>query len=317
MKKTFLYILISTFMFSSMEIALKSVQGVFSPIQLNLVRFFIGGLILLPIVLKNGKQPLMTKKWKSIGVFLLTGFLCVVVSMTLYQLAIMYDEASTVAVVFSCNPVFALLFAFFILKEKISRLGFISLVISIVGLIIIVNPENLTNPLGLTLALGSALTFGLYGIVSRWGSSVTGMNGLATTCYTFLAGAIELLILVLISNINQVALLMDKLEWLKSFAKTPILHNVSLQYFWILLFICVFVTGGGFAFYFLAMERAGVSIASIVFFIKPGLAPILAMIIIGDKIAINTWIGIVVILIGSVITFIGSQLEQKNAELEE
>lgn len=300
-----------------MEIALKSVQGVFSPIQLNLVRFFIGGLILLPIVLKNGKQPLMTKKWKSIGVFLLTGFLCVVVSMTLYQLAIMYDEASTVAVVFSCNPVFALLFAFFILKEKISRLGFISLVISIVGLIIIVNPENLTNPLGLTLALGSALTFGLYGIVSRWGSSVTGMNGLATTCYTFLAGAIELLILVLISNINQVALLMDKLEWLKSFAKTPILHNVSLQYFWILLFICVFVTGGGFAFYFLAMERAGVSIASIVFFIKPGLAPILAMIIIGDKIAINTWIGIVVILIGSVITFIGSQLEQKNAELEE
>lgn len=300
-----------------MEIALKSVQGVFSPIQLNLVRFFIGGLILLPIVLKNGKQPLMTKKWKSIGVFLLTGFLCVVVSMTLYQLAIMYDEASTVAVVFSCNPVFALLFAFFILKEKISRLGFISLVISIVGLIIIVNPENLTNPLGLTLALGSALTFGLYGIVSRWGSSVTGMNGLATTCYTFLAGASELLILVLISNINQVALLMDKLEWLKSFAKTPILHNVSLQYFWILLFICVFVTGGGFAFYFLAMERAGVSIASIVFFIKPGLAPILAMIIIGDKIAINTWIGIVVILIGSVITFIGSQLEQKNAELEE
>lgn len=300
-----------------MEIALKSVQGVFSPIQLNLIRFFIGGLILLPIVLKNGKQTLMTTKWKSIGVFLLTGFLCVVVSMTLYQLAIMYDEASTVAVVFSCNPVFALLFAFFILKERISRLGFISLVISIVGLIIIVNPENLTNPLGLTLALGSALTFGLYGIVSRWGSSVTGMNGLATTCYTFLAGSIELLILVLISNINQVALLMDKVEWLKPFAQTPILHNVSLQYFWILLFICVFVTGGGFAFYFLAMERSGVSIASIVFFIKPGLAPILAMIIIGDKIAINTWIGIVVILIGSVITFIGSQLEQKNAELEE
>ncbi|MCT6822596.1 MAG: DMT family transporter [Apilactobacillus sp.] len=317
MKKTFLYILISTFMFSSMEIALKSVQGVFSPIQLNLIRFFIGGLILLPIVLRNGKKPLMTTKWKSIGVFLLTGFLCVVVSMTLYQLAIMYDEASTVAVVFSCNPVFALLFAFFILKEKISRLGFISLVISILGLIIIVNPENLTNPLGLTLALGSALTFGLYGIVSRWGSSVTGMNGIATTCYTFLAGAVELLALVLISNINSVAAVMDKVEWLKPFAKTPILHNVSFQYFWILLFICVFVTGGGFAFYFLAMERAGVSIASIVFFIKPGLAPILAMILIGDKIAINTWIGIIVILIGSVITFIGSQLEQRNAELEE
>ncbi|KDB00206.1 putative transporter [Apilactobacillus kunkeei EFB6] len=317
MKKTFLYVLISTFMFSSMEIALKSVQGVFSSIQLNLIRFFIGGLVLIPVVMKNGKQTLLTSKWKSLGVFLLTGFLCVVVSMTLFQLAIMYDEASTVAVLFSCNPVFALLFAFFILREKISRLGFISLVLSIIGLLVIVNPANLTNPLGISLALGSALTFGLYSIVSRWGSQVTGQNGLATTCYTFLAGSVELLILVSITNISAVANYMNKVEWLKPFANTPIIHNISMNYFWILLFICVCVTGGGFAFYFLAMERAGVSIASIVFFIKPGLAPILAMILLGEKITINTWIGIVIILIGSVITFIGSQMEQKNAALEE
>ena len=302
MKKTFLYVLISTFMFSSMEIALKSVQGVFSPIQLNLIRFFIGGLVLIPVVMKNGKQTLLTSKWKSIGVFLLTGFLCVVVSMTLFQLAIMYDEASTVAVLFSCNPVFALLFAFFILREKISRLGFISLVLSIIGLLVIVNPANLTNQWGISLALGS---------------KVTGQNGLATTCYTFLAGSVELLILVSITNISAVANYMNSVEWLKPFANTPIIHNISMNYFWILLFICVCVTGGGFAFYFLAMERAGVSIASIVFFIKPGLAPILAMILLGEKIAINTWIGIVIILIGSVITFIGSQMEQKNAALEE
>ncbi|AYF92914.1 DMT family transporter [Apilactobacillus bombintestini] len=317
MKKVFLYVLISTFMFSSMEIALKSVQGVFSPIQLNLLRFFVGGLVLLPIVLRKKSPQMLTSKWKSIGIFMLTGFLCVVVSMTLYQMAIMYDQASTVAVLFSCNPVFALLFAFVILREKMSRLGFISLVISIIGLLIIVNPANLTNPLGLSLALGSALTFGLYSIVSRWGSQKTGFKGLAMTCYTFIAGSIELLVLVGISNISAVAKFMNSVEWLKPFAYTPALQNVSLHYFWILLFICVFVTGGGFAFYFLAMDHGGVSIASLVFFIKPGLAPILAMITIGDKIALNTWCGIVVILIGSVITFIGSRLEQKNSELED
>lgn len=306
-------------MFSSMEIALKSVQGVFNPIQLNFLRFFIGGLILLPITLKNGHSGEIgvTSKWKKLLVFLLTGFLCVVISMTLYQLAIMYDQASTVAVLFSCNPVFALLFAFIILKEKISRLGLISLIISIIGLLVIVNPMNLTNPLGLLLALGSALTFGLYSIISRWGSSKTGCNGLVTTCYTFLAGSIELLILIGISNINGISSMMNKVSWLKDFSQTPVLQNVSLHYFWILLFICVFVTGGGFAFYFLAMEKAGVSIASLVFFIKPGLAPILAMILIGDKITVNTWIGIVIILIGSVITFVGSQMEQKNANLEQ
>jgi drug/metabolite transporter (DMT)-like permease len=306
-------------MFSSMEIALKSVQGVFSPIQLNFLRFFVGGLILLPIVLKNGHHSRLriTDICQKLLVFLLTGFLCVVISMTLYQLAIMYDQASTVAVLFSCNPVFALLFAFIILKEKISRLGLISLIISIIGLLVIVNPVNLTNPLGLLLALGSALTFGLYSIISRWGSNKTGCNGLATTCYTFLAGSIELLVLIGISNINGIAEMMNKVSWLREFSQTPVLQNVSFHYFWILLFICVFVTGGGFAFYFLAMERAGVSIASLVFFIKPGLAPILAMLLIGDKIAINTWIGIIIILIGSVITFVGSQMEQNNANLKQ
>ncbi|GAA6236955.1 DMT family transporter [Apilactobacillus micheneri] len=316
MKKTFLYVLISTFMFSSMEIALKSVGNAFSPIQLNLIRFFVGGLVLLPIVLKN-KNTVNNSKWKSLGIFSLTGFLCVVFSMTLYQLAIVYDQAATVAVLFSCNPVFAILFAFIILREKINRLGLISLVISIIGLLIIVNPANLTNPLGLTLALGSALTFGLYSIVSRWGSFVSGYGGLALTCYTFLAGSIELFVLILITHIPFVANFMNSVSWLKSFANTPVLQNVNLHYFWMLLFICVCVTGGGFAFYFLAMDRAGVSIASLVFFIKPGLAPILAMMLIGEKISLNTWIGIIVILIGSVITFIGSQLEQKESDLKE
>lgn len=49
---------------------------------------------------------------------MLTGFLCVVVSMTLFQLAVVYDKASTVAVLFSCNPIFAILFALLILREK-------------------------------------------------------------------------------------------------------------------------------------------------------------------------------------------------------
>ncbi|UQS85029.1 DMT family transporter [Apilactobacillus apisilvae] len=315
MKKTFLYVLISTFMFSSMEIALKSVGGAFSPIQLNLIRFFIGGLVLLPIVLKENKN-ITSNRWKSLGVFSLTGFLCVVVSMTLYQLAIVYDQAATVAVLFSCNPVFAILFAFIILREKISRLGMISLMISIIGLLIIVNPANLTNPLGLILALGSALTFGLYSIVSRFGSMVSGYKGLSLTCYTFLMGSLELFVLIMLTHVPLIAKFMNSVSWLKSFANTPVLQNVNFNYFWILLFICVFVTGGGFAFYFLAMDRAGVSIASLVFFIKPGLAPILAMLLINEKISLNTWIGIVVILVGSVITFTGSRLEQKNSDLK-
>ncbi|MBT9677561.1 DMT family transporter [Levilactobacillus brevis] len=317
MRKTLLYIAFSTLMFSSMEIALKSAGGAFNPIQLNLIRFFIGGVVLLPIALRalHKQHHRLTKSdW---GLFFLTGFVCVIISMTLYQLAISVDEASTVAVLFSCNPVFALIFSYLILHERLGRANLIAVIVSIVGLVVIVNPAHLTNPVGLILAIGSALTFGLYSIVSRWGSVRHQFNGIIMTCFTFFAGALELLVVMLVTHIPVVAGGMRQVGWLRQFAALPILQNVSLQYFWILFFIGVCVTGGGFAFYFLAMERSDVSTASLVFFIKPGLAPILAAVLIHEKILTNTIVGIVIILIGSVITFMGNRVKARESALAE
>ncbi|UQS87029.1 DMT family transporter [Nicoliella spurrieriana] len=317
MRRTLLYVIISTFMFSLMEIALKSVQGVFAPLQLNLIRFLIGGLVLLPIALKHRRDAEQQFNLRDILIFALTGFLCVIVSMTLYQIAIEYDEAATVAVLFSCNPVFSLLFAYLILRERIGRLNLISMLLSIAGLLIIVNPAKLTNPLGISLAVGSAVTFGLYSIVSRWSSVVSGFDGITMTSYTFIAGSIELLALILFFRIPAIANGLKSVSWMKSFVNVPILQNVGLHYFWILFFICVCVTGGGFAFYFLAMDRGGVSMASLVFFIKPGLAPVLALLILHETLSINTIVGILVILVSSIITFMGNRTKTDSSEMKD
>ena len=42
MKRGYLYILITTLLFSSMEVALKLISGQFNPIQLNFSRFLVG-----------------------------------------------------------------------------------------------------------------------------------------------------------------------------------------------------------------------------------------------------------------------------------
>lgn len=304
-------------MFSSMEIALKSAGNAFNPIQLNLIRFFIGGLILLPIALRALHKQSHRLTGRDWALFALTGLVCVIVSMTLYQLAISVDEASTVAVLFSCNPVFALIFSYLILHERLGRANLIAVIVSIVGLVVIVNPAHLTNPVGLALAIGSALTFGLYSIVSRWGSVRHHFNGIIMTCFTFLAGSAELLAIMLLTHVPAVASGLRQVSWTRQFAAMPILQNVSLQYFWILFFIGVCVTGGGFAFYFLAMERSDVSTASLVFFIKPGLAPIMAALLIHEKILTNTIVGIVIILIGSVITFMGNRVKARESALAE
>ncbi len=56
LKKGYLYIVIATLFFSSMEIALKSVSGQFNAVQMNLTRFLIGGLVLIPFALRTLKK---------------------------------------------------------------------------------------------------------------------------------------------------------------------------------------------------------------------------------------------------------------------
>ncbi|MCF6515633.1 EamA family transporter [Lactobacillus sp. S2-2] len=315
MRKSYIYVLISTVMFSSMEIALKIAGNQFSPIQLNLIRFFIGGIVLLPFAIKSMHKQNLKIKMSDWKVFFLTGLFCVIVSMSLYQMSILYDDPGIVAVLFSSNPLFALIFSYLILNEKISRTNFISLIVSLLGLVVIVNPFNLSHPIGLFLGLLSALTFGFYSIFSRYESFKHNFDGITLTSFTFIAGSIELLIVIGATHIPTIANFLESSKGLKVFANTPILQNVNLSNLPIILFTGICVTGGGFAFYFLAMQEAGVSIASLVFFIKPGLAPILAMLLIGEKISLTVWIGIVIILIGSVITFIGNRNEEKDSDI--
>lgn len=315
MKKTVLYILFSTVMFSLMEIVLKSTGDAFNPIQINWIRFTIGGIVLLPFAISSLRIQGIMLRWSDLKLFATTGFMCLLVSMTLFQLAIMYDQASTVAVVFSSNPVFALIFSYIILHERLGRANLIAVILSIIGLLVIVNPTHLNNALGLVLSISSALTFGLYSIISRYGSIKRGFNGIVMTCFTFLVGAIELYVIMLITHISAVADKMKQVSWLRQFSNIPVLTNVNGHFFWTLFFIGVCVTGGGFAFYFLAMERSNVSTASLVFFIKPGLAPILAALLIGDKIAMTTIIGIVIIIAGSVVTFMGNQRRESGGSM--
>ena len=67
-----------------------------------------------------------------------------------------------------------------------------------------------------------------------------------------------------------------------------------------MLYICIGVTGGGYAFYFMAIEETSASTASLVFFFKPVLSPILAVLILHEAVPINMVIGVLLILAGSI-----------------
>ena len=54
-KKEVLYIILTALLFSTMEVALKVAGNDLDPFQLTFIRFFMGGLFLLPFALKEMK----------------------------------------------------------------------------------------------------------------------------------------------------------------------------------------------------------------------------------------------------------------------
>ena len=301
MKIGYLYIALSTILFSTMEIALKSVSGSFQPLQIVFLRFLIGGIVLLPFAVFALKKRGTRLSGRDIGFFALTGFLCVVVSMTFFQLGVDNANASTAAVLFSCNPVFVIPLARIFLKEKITANMVLSVLITLGGMAFIANPLSSGFTLGVVCSILAAATFALYSVVGKKRTKLYG--GLALTCFSFLIGSLIMLGIIVLGYIPPVA------DWLESWglsllAGVPLAKGLSMGILPQLLYIAVGVTGLGYTFYFLAMEKTSAVSASLVFFIKPALAPILALLLLHEPIGATMWIGIGLILAGSAVTLV-------------
>lgn len=304
--KAYINILIATLFFSSMEVAIKYTNGVFNPIQLNFVRFLVGGLILMPFAIKKLKKFDYKLTKGDYIKFAFLGGLQIVIGMSFYTVSILYIPAHMAAIIFSCNTFFSIVFAFIILREKIYTFTVIALCFSFSGMAIISNiSEHDIKVTGVVLCLLAAISFSLYGVLSKYFTKGSPIGGIVVTSYGFLFGVFELFILIMISRIATVSQFLNANN-LKVLADIPILSGISIYTALPLIFICVGVTGLGFASYFAAIDALPMSTVSLVFFIKPVLAPIFAFLALGEIIVQKNIIGLLLIVIGSCILYINS-----------
>lgn len=283
MKKLVTFIIISAVLFSTMEVILKIAGNQLDSFQLTMIRFFIGGLFLLPFALAEIRKyhtVIMKKDYLHMAAM---GIICICVSMVFFQLGVENSKASTAAVIFCLNPMFTLIFAHFITEEKLDRVKLIALVIGLIGIVFMINPlhmESGNTPLGVTYTILAAATFGLYSAMGR--TSIKRLRGITQTSISFLFGSVVMI---------PILLIMDR----------PLISGVSADNILIVLYISLAVTGLGYLFYFLAMEVSDAATASIVFFVKPALAPVIAVIALHEAVGINGMIGILLIFAGSYI----------------
>lgn len=283
MKQIVLYIMISALLFSTMEVALKIAGSDLDAFQLTFLRFIIGGLFLLPFAWVRIKKKNIVIRRNDYLYMLLLGIICIPFSMVFFQLGVENSNASTAAVIFCINPMFTIFFAHFVTEEKLSRNKVISIAIGIVGIVFMIGPWNIQvgdSFLGASYSILAAVLFGLYSALGR--RSVHRLGGLPQTAISFLLGSVAMVPLMFLLN-------------------KPIISGISWENLPVLFYVGIMVTGLGYLCYFMAMEYGDAATASIVFFIKPGLAPIIAVLILREVINLNGFLGIILVFAGSYI----------------
>lgn len=292
MKKAYIFVLITALLFGSMEVSCKIGGGNLDSMQLTLIRFVIGGIVLLPFAVVEMRKNKVKIGPKDMAELVLTGTLGIPISMVLFQMGVEMTNASTASVLFCVNPVFTMIFAHFILGESMNRRKVLIMALALVGIVFMFRPWDIqggNSVTGMVLMVVAALFFSMYTVA---GKAVIKKIGLfAQASFSFFIGSAELLIVMLIMG-------------------RPIIAGVS-ESVPVILYTGLIVTGLGYFCYFKSIQMADATTGSYAFFLKPAIAPVLAVLILGENILWNTFVGIGCVLGASLLNIVNNRIEAK------
>ena len=295
MKKAYFFVVLTAFLFGTMEVACKAAGSQLDPFQLTFLRFAIGGLILLPFAVGELKKNSVILSVKDILTLAGVGALGIPISMVFFQLGVMNSNAATASVLICINPFFTMVFAHFFTEEKRNRNKFIVLAIGLAGIVFMIKPWNIregNTVLGIIYMLLAAIFFGAYTVAGK--VSVQKMGIMAQTSISFILGSLILLIIILITG-------------------KPVIEGVTDNII-LVMYVGIFVTGMGYFSYFMAIKKSDAATGSLAFFIKPAIAPVMAVIFLKETILWNTYIGIGLILAAS---YMNIRYQRQSNEIRE
>lgn len=295
MNKAYIFVILTAFLFGTMEVACKLAGNDLDPFQLTFIRFAIGGLILLPFALAELKKNHIRLNLKDIGTLAMVGILGIPLSMVFFQLGVINSNAATASVLISINPLFTMVFAHFFTDEKLNLHKFMVLGVGFLGLVFMIKPWNIqegNTVIGIIYMLLAAIFFGAYTVSGK--VSVQKMGIMAQTSISFILGSLILLLVMLAAGKPVIAGVADNLL--------------------LVMYISIFVTGLGYFCYFMAIKMSDASTGSLSFFLKPAIAPVMAVIFLRETILWNTYLGIALILAAS---YMNIRYQRKDNEIRE
>ena len=200
------FLLITTyFFFSVMELTAKELGQIFNPFQIVFARYLSQVIILLIIFNKNSKSFL---KSAFPALQVLRGVLLLVTTCFMFSGLAYLPFAENIAI-YMIGPVITTILAFFILKEKISFIQVIIVIIGLIGALVIANPNSETFNFAIIFPFLAALCFAFFTISTKFLNSSD--SNQTTLLFTAITGTILSLPFIIFfwewPNLNQAILM--------------------------------------------------------------------------------------------------------------
>lgn len=286
------YFVLTALMFSVFEVTSKNLE--ISPYALTALRFFIGGITILPFSLAQYSKSRRKINLKDFVRIWLLGLL-LMSSCILLQIALVNTTVSLCVFIYCLNAVFATFTGWIILKQRPHKSIWITCIISLIGLIILIEPFKFGINIYAMAALASSILFSLFNTLMFKARGIYG--NLITTAISFLTGAITLGAILVFKGENLII----------GINESNILR---------ILFIGVICSGIVYLAYYKTMEVTSVSLASTVFLIKPVIATLLSVVFLKEELTGSFFAGSVLIFAGISITIAYKLIQNKTGNIE-
>ncbi|KZE15704.1 DMT family transporter [Priestia aryabhattai] len=265
-------------------VSTKAVLDKLDPYTLLVLRFGIGALFLL-VLLVLKRYPLNIPL-KYIPHLIVLGILGVFIHQVIQATALLTINASAAGWIISFSPVFTVILSVFFLHEKMTLLKASGIVVAIIGVLLVTTSSNqhslqLPVNIGYLLMILSTLNWAIYSVLLK--KLHIQLPSLVVTFYMCLIG-FTLTTPFLVRN--------------KGWEIMPFLTSVEWAH---LLFLGVFVSGVAYWYWAKALEVLEASQVSVFLYLEPVATLITAVLLLREKIIPVSILGGVIIIVGVIV----------------
>jgi drug/metabolite transporter (DMT)-like permease len=281
---------VSAILFGGTFVGAKAGLPYFPPLLFVAIRFDIGAVVLASYAVHQlSPADLRPRTTDDILAILSTGIVVIGMTNALIFVGQQYITSGVAAIMMSLNPILTPVFAAFLLhEERLSTRGILGLILGLVGVAFVANPDpsNLIGSIGLPILFAAAVTGAIGAVGIRWTNPT--LSSTARTAWGVPLAALLTHGLSVLAGESAAAI-----------SLTPI-AVLSLAY--------VGVGSGAVAYltYFDLIDTVGATRANLLFYLTPVVSTLGGWLLLGETISLVTIGGFMIIFIGFVLLGSGS-----------